>query len=308
MQKLFEEFINESRAVEGKSEVTINNYRDVFELLIKYKPDIQLADLKKKLMVDFFVFLQERERKVGNKMIVRNLKNSSLETRRNKLNAFLEWLKKNKHIKKNPLKGMKHAEVSYTDKPAYSQEEFDKIFIAASRDIKWPNDVSRKRNIAMIMFLVGTGVRKNEFLELMLKDIDMKKREVTVRGETSKSKRDRSIPIIQELIPFIKEYYASREDYTNDALWISSTKDTRFTKHGMKHLIKLLSRETGINCHLHRFRHTFAVNYYRQTHDLVGLNKLMGHKGYKQTLSYLRSLTDDDVALQMNKVSFKKFM
>ncbi|MBK9331676.1 MAG: tyrosine-type recombinase/integrase [Ignavibacteria bacterium] len=69
-----------------------------------------------------------------------------------------------------------------------------------------------------------------------------------------------------------------------------------------------LSKTININCHLHRFRHTFATNYYKQTHDIVGLQKVMGHTSIKMTLQYLRSLPDEHVVEQMRKITIDEFV
>lgn len=59
---------------------------------------------------------------------------------------------------------------------------------------------------------------------------------------------------------------------------------------------------------IHRFRHTFATNYYTQTHDLVGLQKLMGHRSFKMTLSYLRSMPEEHLVQQIKKFTIDEFV
>ncbi|MFA5048819.1 MAG: tyrosine-type recombinase/integrase [Patescibacteria group bacterium] len=303
---LFETFIRQCRSVEGKSPATIRNYRQNFELLKKFKPDIKLLDLTPELMGSFFEFLQNRKRMVGNKFIVRNLKNSSVATVRGKLNVFFDWLIEYKYLKINPFKGIKYPAFDYTDRRAFTKDEIDKIYLAINRDIVWENQLLKKRNTAFFMMLLYTGIRKGEILGLKLFDLDLKNRLLTIRAETSKSKRTRIIPINSELVPHLEEYLAFMDDYTTGDLWVSSNNDRHFTEHGLKHLINHLNQATGVNCHVHRFRHTFATNYYAQTHDIVNLKKLLGHRDMKMTLSYLRSLPDDDAISQMGKFTLAK--
>jgi len=307
LNKLFESFIKQSRSIEGHSPVTIKNYSHNFELLKKFKPDVQLNDLDAEFIGDFFDFLRTRERKVGNRFVVRDLKNSSVATVRGKLSAFFEWLVKNRYLESNPFEGIKYPDVSYTDKRAFTKDEFDRIYLAVSRDIPWENQLLRKRNLAFIMVLSLAGIRKGEILGLRLSDIDFKNLILTIRAETSKSKRTRFIPMAPELVLYLKDYLALVGEYTAESLWVSSNNDHSFTEHGLKHFVNRLTAVTGINCHIHRFRHTFAVNYYLQTHDIVGLQKLMGHRDFNMTLKYLRSLSDDDIAVQMNKLKLARF-
>ena len=309
LETLFESFTKQSQSLEGKSPVTVKHYRECFELLIKYKPDVQLDDLTTEFIRNFFEFLKGRERKIGSELVVRDLKNSSIATYRGKLSAFFGWLVENKSLKVNPFDGIKYPDVSYTDKRAFTKDEFDKIYLAVSRNIQWENQMLKKRNVAFIMTLCLTGIRKGELLGLKLSDIDLKNRLLTVRAETSKSRRTRIIPITQELSIYLEEYLSIiKDDYHTEDLWVSSNRDCSFTEHGLKHLVNHLNAATGINCHVHRFRHTFAVNYYIQSnHDLLGLQKLMGHRDIKMTLSYLRSISDDEMIRQMGLLSVAKF-
>lgn len=308
LNELFEKFIKERLRGNGDSPVTINNYRENFDRIRKFKPDLELGDLKKDLMIDFMDHLNTCERKVGRKMIVREYKKSSIATVRGKLSTFFTWLVENEYLKANPFNKIPYPDVSYDDKRAFTRENFDAIWKAVSIEINWPNFVIKKRNMAMVMFMSLTGVRKGELLGLKIKDFDMAEKEVAIRGETSKSKRNRTLPLLPELISYLKDYLAFRADYKTDAFWVSGNEDRPFTYHGAKHFVDRLKSVTGINCHLHRFRHTFAVNYYTKTRDIVGLQKLLGHRSLKMTLSYLRSLKDDHAIEQMRKMSVKEFV
>ena len=61
------------------------------------------------------------------------------------------------------------------------------------------------------------------------------------------------------------------------------------------------NRETGIHPHL--FRHGFAVNFLKQTHNLVALKELLGHTSILRTMIYLR-LAQVDLREAMDQVNF----
>lgn len=315
LDALFQQFCEQRKCVEGKSLKTIQNYTENFELLRKFKPDIKLKDLTKETMVDFFLYLDTRPRKVGTKMVVRTLKNSSKATIRGKLSSFFDWLIANGYMneKKHPFEKIAHPIVDYSDRRAFEKEEFDRIYLTVCRDIQWENELQKKRNMAWIMFLVLTGVRKGEMLGLRLDDINLKTKMLTVRAEISKSKFTRYIPLDDSLLVYLKEYLAARKNYTTPYLWVSSCQgDRNLTEHGAKHFIDRLSKVTGLNCHLHRFRHTFAVNFYIATKDLLRLRNLLGHRDVKTTISrYLRWLPDNDLRAELEALRvalFKKII
>lgn len=305
---LHQQFINHKQYAEGHSKVTIEDYKYHFKMLLHFKHDIQLEDLTEETMVNYLTYLNTRERKVGNKHIVRAYKNSTIATVRGKLSAFFNWLVERKSILNNPFNKIAYPEVSYTDSRAFTPREFETICHAVNSKIHWNNLIIKKRNIALIMFLFHTGVRRNELVNLKLTDVDIERRIITIRGETSKSKRTRLIPLNKELIPYLEDYLIFRKEYSTEYFWISGSSNKHFTLHGLKHLTKLLSKVTGINCHPHRFRHTFAVMYYQLTHDILGLMQLMGHKSIKMSLAYLRSIPDTRIVQQIERISINEFV
>jgi len=290
------------------SEATIKGHRYTFELLMKFKREMTLEDLTEGTMINFFEFMNTRERKIGRSFVVQQYKNSSVLILRNRLNVFFDWLLERGYIKINPFKRIPYPKVSFTDRRAFSQKEFEAICYAVNTTIQWASLLIKKRNIALIMFLALTGVRREELLGLKLSDIDLYRKLVMVRAETSKSKRGRIIPMNSSLVTYLEDYLNQRKTYLTLFLWVSGWLDQPYTEHGTKKFMKLLTEATNINCHLHRFRHTFATNYYKQTHDIVGLQKLMGHTTFKMTLQYLRSLPDEHIVEQIKKMTIDEFV
>lgn len=308
LRVLHEMFIKFKYYGERNSEVTIKGHRDTFELLMKFRRNITLMDLTEATVINFFEFLNTRKRKIGKEYVVREYKNSSIVIMRTRLNVFFDWLLKRGYIKTNPFERIQYPKVSYTDKRAYSQKEFEAICYSVNTTIQWANLLIKKRNTAIVMFLALTGVRKEELLGLQLSDIDLFRKFVMIRAETSKSKRSRIIPMNSSLVPYLEDYLEQRKTYLTLFFWVSGWVDQPFTRAGAIKLMKQLSKATKINCHLHRFRHTFATNYYKQTHDIVGLQKLMGHTTFRMTLSYLRSLPDEHIVEQMKKITIDEFI
>ncbi len=290
------------------SQATIKSHRQCFGLFLKFNCEMKLEDLTEKTIINFFEFIDTRERKVGRQQIFRTYKNSSVTVLRNILNIFFNWLIERQYIEVNPFDKIPYPKVSYTDKRAFTVKEFETICYAVNTKIHWTNLLIKKRNVAIIMLLSLTGVRREELLGLQLSDIDMYSKLILVRAETSKSKQTRIIPMNLQLVPYLEDYLLYREKFSTLFLWVSGIQDRGFTEHGAKHFIRFLSNVTKINCHLHRFRHTFATNYYKQTHDIVGLQKLLGHRGLKMTLRYLRSLPDEHIVEQMHKLTIGEFV
>ncbi|MBX7047325.1 MAG: site-specific integrase [Ignavibacteria bacterium] len=308
LKKLHELFIKYKLHSVCCAPATIKGYCQAFNLLMQYRPDLTLNELTEETMILFFEFLNTRLRQVGKQKIVRVYKNSSVASVRGKLGTFFKWLVVRRYIGENPFSKMEYPDISYTDSRAFKSYEFDIICNAINTKIHWLNLLIKKRNIAIVMLLAYMGLRKEELIGLTLSDVDMIRKLITIRSVTTKSKRGRILPINNELLPYLFDYLDCRRCYTTKAFWVSGTLDRPFTEHGMKYLSNLLTQVTKINCHWHRYRHMFATNFYYTTKDLLTLHKLMGHSSIKMTLSYLRSLSDEQTISQIKRISIGEFV
>lgn len=284
--------MQEQRFSARLSPETLRGYQHTFDLLIKIMPTITLETISEKTMTEFFKRLELREREVGRGIIKKGVKKSTIATYRSKLHKFFQWLKLKGKIKENPFDNMEYPNVRYEDVKYLKKEEIEKIMVAIEMKIKWKNLFIQKRNAAMLNVLLCCGLRKGELLGLKILDIDLQRKALTVRAETSKSRIDRTIPLnslaLRKLEDYIEEL--KRKCYSSSYLFVSENKDEKITDHGFKHLIEKLNKETRVKFHAHQLRHTFAINMLNGGCDLAKLKQLMGHKDIRMTDVYLRCL------------------
>ncbi len=211
-----------------------------------------------------------------------------------KLNAFFGWLVHRKIIFENPLSHIKLHYPEYKDKRALDSSDINKIFAAITLHSKSP--LILRRDTAMISLLFFCGLRLGEFISLLVSDFDIEKRLLSVRSETSKSKKTRYVPIHPTALLNLREYLKerNRNGYKTEFLFVSSSQDKQLSRHGLKHWVKRLNNLSGVKFHLHRFRHSFACNLAKNNTNLVKIQKLMGHSDPKMTATYLRSITAED--------------
>jgi len=267
-------------------------------------PEVTYIDsLTPDMMKEFFKRIETRKKKVGKNTIKSGVKDSTVKTYWNKLNCFFEWLLTNGDIPKNPLENIKPPEPIYNDSRALESSDIEKIFAAIT--LHSHNALLLKRDMFMLNLLLFCGVRKGEFISLQIRDIDMEKGLLTVRGETSKSKKTRHIPIHRTLMLHLQEYITERNkrSYKTPYLIVSSNGDSRLTVFGLKHWVDRLNEASGVKFHLHRFRHTFACNLATANVGLIKIQKLMGHMDPKMTATYLRSISTEDLREDIDKLS-----
>lgn len=267
---------------------TIRGYQHTFDHFMRIMPNTTLDQLTSLTMTRFFKILQERKRIVGKNKVKVGIKKSTVATYWSKLNSFFEWLRNKNILERNPFQGMMYPTPSYEDRKFLKREELEKIIAAIH--IHSTNGLLLKRNLAIFHTLLFCGLRREELLYLQIRDIDLERRILTVRAETSKIPRTRYVPLHSQLIFHLKEYLKERKRFTTPYLFVSSKRDERFTFDGLKHLIDNLNRVSKVRFHAHQFRHTFAVNFLNSNNNIVKLKQLMGHKSIQMTMVYLRAL------------------
>ena len=122
--------------------------------------------------------------------------NKEVGTLNNLLNLGVKW----KLIGRNPIQGLKplpHDKPVKNRRPL-TKEEVDAIFLASPEYLR---PVWR-------MFMC-TAIRKVELTELKFSDIDFAERTVCVRAEWAKNRREREIPLDDELLGMLEELKAA---------------------------------------------------------------------------------------------------
>ncbi len=292
LQKDFNQYIEHCTYSLRLRPETIRGYHAVFKLFTSLMPEItDSSQLSTAAMTKFFRTLEVRKRIIGKGTEKVGVKASTIMTYWSKLRSFFEWLAREGKIEKSPLsKENRPQEPVYDNSPALTRQQVDRIQSMISLHAK--NSLLLRRDFAIVTILLFTGVRKNELVSLRVNDIDMQKDIVVVRGETSKSKRTRQLPLHPLLKAQLKEYLAERkqEGYKTEYLFVSNNKDAGLSVDGMKHWVKRLSDLTGMKFHLHQFRHTFACALAKNGFSSCSIQKLMGHTDLRMTERYLRSL------------------
>lgn len=267
-------------------------------------PEIFTVDLlTREVLVEFFKRIKTRTRIVGRDTEKVGLLDSTIKTYSNKLNAFFVWLVQKELMIRNPLDGIKLKNPEYNDQRALKSEEIHKIISAIA--LHPNNSLILKRDMFMTHALLFCGLRKGELIGLQGRDIDIDKRTITVRAETSKSKRSRTISIHPTLLFHLKDYIQERNRlrYRTEYLIVSNNEDKGLSVHGLKHWVNKLVKLSGVKFHLHRFRHAFACNLAKNNTSILKIRDLMGHKNLKMTEVYLRSIVTEDLREDINKLS-----
>jgi site-specific recombinase XerD len=141
------------------------------------------------------------------------------------------------------------------------------------------------RNYLIMALMLKTGLRLSEVINLRLKDIDFKNGDLYVRQ--GKGSRDRKLYIRPEITSAIEKWLSWRKVKSPYVFTPLST-NTKLKPRYIQKFVKRYSTRAGINknIHPHTLRHTFASDLYRETKNLVLVQKALGHADISTTTIY----------------------
>lgn len=307
IRQLFEEFIYECEYARKLRPGTLKGYTHSFHTFSKFASIEKVTDITPGAMVDFFYTLENRNRIVGKGMIKTGVRKSTLASYWCKLNPFFSWLVTNRQLQDNPLKKLHYPTPKYEDKKFLSKKEVERILSALYR-MPNSNMLLFKRNLVFFHLLLFSGLRKEEVMLLQVRDVDLEKRMLTIRPETTKMGKGRTIPIHTGSLLLIKDYLQQRKSYTTQYFIVSISRDDRLSYDGLRHLMDRVRSASGVAFHLHQLRHTFAVNFLKSTNNIFKLKTILGHKDISVTMLYLRCIPPEELRQDINTMHIGAFV
>ena len=215
------------------------------------------------------------------------------------LRTLLNWCVDEDLIPASPLAKVKPPEARPDQVAPFSDDEIAKILNAA-RTGRFP-----KRDEAMILFLLDTGIRVGELVGLNLGDIDQTNRTATVIGKGDKS---RMVAYSTTCSKALWRYLHDTPRQPHDPVWLAAggtNSHGALTRSGVYQIVSDLCKAAGIDRHRrgpHTLRHTFAVTFLRLGGNVFSLQAQLGHTSLNATNIYVQ-FANADIQSQSRKFS-----
>jgi integrase/recombinase XerD len=168
-----------------------------------------------------------------------------------------------------------------------------------------------KRDYAIIITLLTTGLRKAEICHLKVKDLKTYRNQAVI-GVIGKGNRFRRIPLKGETLIAIQDYLKAGKNGTDPSHPLFRTlgkhgpyEQAGLTPKAVDCLVKMAAKMALIRkrIHPHVMRHTFATTLLDKGVDLKTVQDLMGHSHIRTTERYLHS-TDDRKVEAIGRLQF----
>lgn len=289
------------KAAEGLSPNTLQSYERDLKLWHIYAGDILVEDISTKLIQTYLVWLRtdyKPRRLSGNQAA---LSSKTIHNFYISLCAFFTWACREFNLP-NPIKAVPAPKFEQAPVEPFTKDEVELLLKACEFSVEVrPSDRHKyvmrrpadKRDQAIILTLLDTGLRASELSALKVGDIDLKSGKVNVKHGRlggAKGGKGRTVYIGKVARRAIWRYLAEREDgEETDAPLFVVKFDRPMNKNALRLIMARLGKKAGVkNCHPHRFRHTFAITYLRSGGDLFTLQSLLGHSTLDMVQHYAR--------------------
>lgn len=256
------QFISAKR-IEGCSEKTLSYYENTIRAFLdetsKELHDVTTNEIRK--------YLSDFQAK-------RNSSKTTVDNVRRILSSFFSWLEDEDYIVKSPVRRIHKVRSELTVKETISDEHLEKL-----RDT-----CTEVRDLAMIDFLVSTGVRVGELVTLNRNNIDFNERQCVVLG---KGNKERTVYFNARAKVHLQNYLATRTD-DNQALFVSlAVPNNRLTISGVESRLRQLGKQANVcRIHPHKFRRTLATMAIDKGMPIEQVQRLLGHCKIDTTLHY----------------------
>ncbi len=205
----------------------------------------------------------------------------SIQRRLSASRTFFRYLIREKAVTKNPV-----ASVSAPKGRKRLPGNLDADRMARLLDIQGEGAIV-DRDRAILELLYSSGLRLAELVDLNLGDVDM--HDATVRV-TGKGNKDRIVPVGRQALKALRQWGITRGDLADadeKALFVSN-RGTRLSPRSVQARVKFWAKQQGLdaNVYPHLFRHSFATHVLESSHDLRGVQELLGHANISTTQVY----------------------
>jgi len=301
----FDGFILACQA-DGQSDNTIAIYRQHKRLMLLHLGNVPVENIVAEDLQHFMVWLRtDYKTKTGRPYSQKSLSNVWCTLR-----SFFKWSDNILHTGRPDI-DMKQPEVRQEEIVPYTEDEVSRLFTATEKmKIANPKDgrasytmqrATADRDELILILLLDTGMRASELCRIRIEDIDIQNNMIWLvpQGSGRKSK-GRPVVIGKKTRALLWKYINT---YNPAPLLLYSREGEPYNRFSLAHLLTRLGERAGVNnTHAHRFRHTFAIEYLRNSGDIFTLQSILGHASLKMVRNYLK-LAQTDIATAHRRAS-----
>jgi site-specific recombinase XerD len=214
---------------------------------------------------------------------------------------FFGWVVREGFMPESPMAKIKVAKAKVKVVKPYTLEEIRRMIGVCDCDYEHNAKFLGSRNKAMVLVLLDSGVRLSELIGMRLEDVNTSNGNTRVMGKGGKERVVRIGKVAQKAL---WRYFMHRGDNGCHEVWLSEERKP-LSCGGVQCLVERLKERAGIDGSgsVHRFRHTFALNFLRADKNVFNLQYLLGHSELEMVRRYTATLGMEDALKAHEKAS-----
>jgi site-specific recombinase XerD len=209
------------------------------------------------------------------------------------LRVFFGWAVKEGFLDKSPVDGVKLKRPSPPVVEPYTPAQIQSLLKVCDWDYEHNARFLASRNRAIVLTLLDTGLRLGELVGIRMQDIDRDRGLITVVG---KGRKERVVRVGQVCQKALWRYLIQRGEASSPSLWLTEER-RRLTGKAVQDMMRRLRKRAGlgeVQGLVHKFRHTFALQFLRADRNTFNLQHLLGHSTLEMTKRYVQTLGMQD--------------
>lgn len=284
LQEVVDEYIAslslKEQGREGANQNTIVAYRNDLNQVCVYLKRLQIENWQQVTREHITDYLQEMREGQA-------YRPTTIARKLAALKAFFRYMQSTGIITSDPIEKLDAPRVQRELPHVLSQEQIASLF----RQVKVETPAGQ-RDLAMLHILCATGMRVSELVSLNLADFDAERATIVCPGRSSRSKRERVLPLSPETVEATKHYLATARmllvtRHPEEQALFLNRHGERLTRQGFWLIIKSYARQANIaEITPHMLRHSFAILMLQGGMELRSVKELLGHAHISTTQVY----------------------
>ncbi len=278
IEEALEKFLVQLEA-DGRSQHTVDQYARHVRLLARWATDVgitrDLGELDHEHVAMFFAAPDARTRPDG-----KPKRAGSMNALRSSVKGFFGYLVQAEIVERDPSRILGRARCGQPPPKALGPADQKRLLAVLSK----AEEPVGQRDHVLFALMLGTGLRLSSAVLLDAEDVDLDDGRILVRH--AKGDRVETVFLSRDLKALLATYMGNR---ATGPIFRAGNGRRVSIRHAQRRF-RLWAQRAGISGRFspHSLRHSFAMDLYRKTRDLLLVKEALHHRSITSTMVYAR--------------------